>query len=348
MISGHFEPLLAIVRSMIIGSCEKRAGTASSVSKTQPMKKLVLVILLILPFASKALTRISVQNGNWNSPNTWSPVGVPQLSDDTIIVATDVYFSGQNIYFGNSLFRVAISGQLHGGSSDTVSFGGDVLEINGYTGGIGVLIVAANDSVVNNAQIEVNELIQSGTMINEGWVCVATQITTSDDFVNNGSVNCGSWINSGNVTGVQGQFCIAQNFINTDQISGSIDICDASPGGFGDINTGTISGSVTTCAVGPCMVCVVPGFSENVLEIGVLIMPHPVSSASLIVLETDLLQPNAASIFRITDVQGRIIREIYFTGNQLSFERTGMDAGLYFYSVMLPDGTGAAGKLLVE
>lgn len=312
------------------------------------MKKLILAILLALPFVSQALTRISVLNGNWNSPNTWSPVGVPQLSDDTIIVATDVQFLGQNVYFGNSLFKVAGSGQLHGGPSDTLTFGGDVLEVNGYTGGMGVLILGANDSAVNNAQIEVNELIQSGTMINHGWICVATQLTTSDDFINNGDVNCGSWVNSGTVTGIQGQFCIAQNFINTDQISGNIDICDASPGGLGDINAGTISGSVTNCAVGPCMVCVVPGFTENIIPVGVSIMPHPISSSSLVVLETELLQPNTESVFVIADIFGREVKRISFTGNQLSLDRTGLEAGLYFYLVGLPDGTIAAGKLLVE
>lgn len=312
------------------------------------MNKLILAILLILPFSSQALTRTSVQNGNWNNPTTWSPAGVPQLSDDTIIVATSVFLSGGNISFGNSLFKVATSGSLSGGLTDTLTFGGDVMEIRGYTS-LGVLILGANDSVVNYNQIEVNEFTQSGLMINNGLgICVTTQLITSDNFINNSSVSCDSWVNSGNVSGNQGRFCIAQNFINTDQISGNIDICDATPGGVGDVNMGTISGSVTTCAVGSCWDCLQPGFNENITDVGISVMPHPVTGTSLIVLETELLQLNIESIFRITDVQGRTIKEISFTGNQLSFDRTGVAAGLYFYSVSLPDGTNAAGKLLVE
>jgi hypothetical protein len=311
------------------------------------MKKLVLAVLLILPFTAGALTRTSVQNGNWNNPNTWTPVGVPQLTDDTIIVATDVYFSGQNVTFGNSLFRIAISGQLHGGPTDTITFGGDVFEVNGYTY-CGVIIVGANDSVVNNAQIEADELMQSGTMINNTWICVSTQLTTSDVFTNNGSVSCGNWVNSGLVSGSQGQFCIAQNFINTDQITGNIDICDATPGGFGDVNMGTISGSVTNCAVGPCAVCVVPGFSESMINLGVTIVPHPVQGVALIVFESEQMRPNSVSQFIVTDVQGRVVKEIFFTGNQFSFDRTGMDPGLYFYSVSIPDGSATAGKLMVD
>lgn len=313
-----------------------------------PMKKIVLAVLLSLPFVSNALTRVSVQNGNWNNPNTWSPVGVPLVSDDSIIVATDVYVVGQNIVFGNYLFRVAISGQLHGSSTDTLTFGGDVMEINGYTGGFGVMIVGAVDSVVNNSQIEVDELLQSGTMINNGWMCIATQLTTSDDFVNNGSVNCGNWINSGNVSGSQGQFCVALNFINSDQISGNIDICDASPGGFGDINVGTISGSVTTCAVGPCMNCVVPGFAEEVVNVGITIAPHPVTGVSQITFESVMLQPNTLSVFVVSDVQGRKVKEISFAGKTFVFDGESLESGMYFYSVQLTNGSVATGKIIVE
>lgn len=312
------------------------------------MKKIVLAILLILPFASQALTRTSVLNGNWSDPNIWSPVGIPQLSDDTIIVATSVFLTGGNIYFGNSLFKVATSGSLGGGPTDTLTFGGDVMEIRGYTS-LGVLIVGANDSVVNYNQIEVAELTQSGLMINNGLgICITSQLITSDVFINNTSVSCNGWVNSGIVSGNQGRFCIAQDFINTDQISGNIDICDATPGGMGDVNMGTISGSVTSCAVGSCWDCLQPGFNEDIINVGISIVPHPVSTVSLIVLETELLRVNTQSVFILSDVQGRTIKEISFTGNQLSFDRTGMESGLYFYSVILSDGSVASGKLLVD
>ncbi len=312
------------------------------------MKKLVLAILLIIPFASQALTRTSVLNGNWSDPNIWSPVGIPQLSDDSIIVATNVFFQGGNIYFGNSLFKVATSGSLAGGPTDTLTFGGDVMEIRGYTS-LCVLIVGANDSVVNYNQIDVVELTQSGLMINNGLgICVSSQLITSDDFINNTSVSCSNWANSGNVSGNQGRFCIAQNFVNVDQISGNIDICDATPGGLGDVNAGTISGSVTYCVAGSCWVCLMPGFDEIQNQSGVEIAPHPVCDASSIVFKTELLHPNTQSYFIITDVHGRTIKEISFTGNQLYIDRSGMESGMYFYSVILPDASIISGKMLID
>lgn len=318
------------------------------------MKKFVLFISIISSFSAHALTRTSIAQGLWSNPNIWFPVGVPTVADDTIIVATGVTFFGQNINFGNDLLHITTTGTLSGLNSDTLTFGGQNMIVGGGIGqgylGCGVLIVGASDSVFNAGQIEVQELMQSGTFFNHGSgrICVSVLLSTSDDFRNNGSVSAANWVNGAAVTGIGGKFCIAGNFINTDQITGSIDICDASPGGFGDQNMGTISGSVTNCAVSPCGSCVMPGFDETNVEIGISIAPHPVHVVSTIVFETELLRVNTQSVFVLSDVQGRIVKEISFTGNQLSFDRTGMESGLYFYSVMLPDGSVAAGKLLVD
>jgi hypothetical protein len=355
VISAVFDPETKFPRDWNMVHCEIAIADASLVqTKSQPMKKLLLALLLFSTFSAEAVTRTSIAAGAWTNPNIWFPVGVPTPADDTIIVATGVTFFGQNIYFGNDLFHITTTGTLNAFNTDTLTFGGQNMIVGGGLGqgylGCGVLIVGASDSVFNSGQIEVQELMQSGTFFNQGAgrVCVAALLSTSDDFVNNGSVSAGNWVNGAAVTGLGGKFCIAGNFINTDQITGSIDICDATPGGLGDQNMGTISGSVTNCAVGPCVSCVMPGFAENYVEVGVSIVPHPINSTSLILLETELLLPNTESVFRITDVQGRTIKEVSFTGHQLSLDRTGIDSGLYFYSVILSDGNLVAGKLLVD
>ena len=310
-------------------------------------KFLLFAYLFLAPLASNALTRISVQNGNWNSPNTWSPVGVPQPSDDSIVVATVVDFNGYNVNVGVPYFEVAVTGTLYGGVNDTLTFGGDVFLMNGGTFA-SVAIVGASDSAVVNFELIAGNLFQSGTMINNRWICISQQLTTSDDFINNESVACNDWINSGNVTGTQGQFCIAQNFINTDQISGSLDICDASPGGFGDINMGTIAGSVTNCAVGPCSSCPIPGFQEYVSTAVIRIAPHPVSSVALIQIEAENAGSNSQNTFTLTDVQGRVVAVVPFYGSSFIFDRRTIENGLYLYTLIQEGQVLTTGKLIIN
>ncbi len=320
-------------------------------SKTQPMKKFVLLFALSISFSfvGNALTRTSIAQGNWSDPFIWSPTGVPMLSDDTIIVATGVNFFGQNITFGNSLFWITNSGSLSGSNTDSLTFGGDYFLIEGYFG-VGFLSVGANDSMVNHDQIEVLEFLQSSLLVNQnaGRICVSVQLATSDDVVNNGSISSGMWINSAIVTGSGGQFCISGNFINSDAISGNIDICDASPGGFGDVNVGTIAGSVTYCQAGPCLSCVMPGIQESQLLSELTIQPHPVNSISLLELTGNSNYESSAKLFVVFDVSGRVVKTISFSGKQLYFDRTGIESGIYLYQVVAENVMVATGKLAVE
>lgn len=309
------------------------------------MRNFTLLLLFLVPFSLSAVTKTSIANGSWSNPTIWSPAGVPGPGDD-ITVNTAVTFN-QNISFGMQLFHITLSGSLIDMGSDSIMFGGDVFLIEGYLS-TSVLSVGAVDSVVNRSQIEVNELIQSGVMYNYNWICTAVQVMTSDNFINNGSVKTDMWVNSGVVTGNGGQFCIAGNFINTDQISGNIDICDASPGGFGDVNTGTISGSVTNCAAGPCPTCLLPGYPEYYQPSGVAIVPNPVVNVSTLVFEHPQMDLGTQNNLVITDVAGREIKRAVFTGRQATFDRTGLQSGMYFFSVISNGETIVASKILVE
>lgn len=311
------------------------------------MRNFTLLIVFLTPFSLFGLTRTSVVAGAWNNPSTWSPSGVPTPADDSIIVATGVTFFGQNIVFGNSVFRITSTGSLNAFNTDTITFGGDYFLNESYVG-CGVFVVGATDSAVNRGQMEFQEVLQSGTFINYGNVCIAMELATSDDVINNGDVSCDTWINGAVVSGNGGQFCIANNFINTDQISGNIDICDNTPGGFGDQNMGTISGSVTTCAAGPCGSCVQPGFAEYYQPSSVSVNPHPVNTISTFEFELPQMNDGSESDFIVTDVSGRVVKQITFSGNKFSFDRAGMESGVYLYSVVSTDKTLLTGKMIVQ
>lgn len=310
------------------------------------MRNFTLLILFLAPFSLSAVTKTSIAAGSWSNPAIWSPAGVPTAGDD-IIVNTGVTFFGMNINSGSALFHVTSNGSLNGLNTDTLTFGGDYFLNESYIG-CGMFAVGATDSVVNSGFMEFQEVAQSGTYLNYGNMCVAVLLATSDDFTNNGDVACDSWVNSGVVTGTGGQFCIVNNFINSDQISGTIDICDASPGGFGDQNLGTISPSVTNCAAGPCGSCIQPGFGENSAQINVTVAPHPVQSTSLFTFDLPQINDGSMNTFVVTDVAGRVVKSISFTGSRLEFDRSGMESGVYFYQLVKDHSIVLTGKMIVQ
>lgn len=312
------------------------------------MKKTILSLALVAgSFATvSALTRTSVVNGAWNNPATWSPAGVPALSDDSIVINTSVTYS-QNIQFGNTMFWVTANGTLIDLGTDTISFGGDYL-VNDHYLSAALIDFSANNSVVNNGQMEVSEFIQGGLFINQtgAAVCASVQLVTSGNFTNDGDVSCGMWVNGAVVTGNGGQFCVSGNFVNSDQIGGSIDICDATPGGMGDINVGTIAGSVTSCQSGPCQSCILASVDEIINETQVKISPNPVTANALV--ECTACGLNGSHRFIVTDVSGRVVKSVTYTGSQFVFDRTGMNSGMYFYLLLTEDGASASGKFIVE
>ena len=156
------------------------------------------------------------------------------------------------------------------------------------------------------------------------------------------------WINSGVVTGTGGQFCVSGNFINSDAISGNIDICDASPGGMGDVNVGTIATMVTYCQAGPCLSCIMPGIQEHQMLSELTIKPHPVNTISLLEFSGTINQESSMKLFIVYDVSGRIVRTNSFYGNQLYFDRIGIESGIYLYQVVVENVMIGAGKLRIS
>jgi hypothetical protein len=83
------------------------------------MKKLSL-LLFLLPFCAQGTVYTSVANGNWNTPTTWSPNGVPGSSDDVIINNTVSVTTTSPTTFANNI-TINSGGILTNSSGCTIS-----------------------------------------------------------------------------------------------------------------------------------------------------------------------------------------------------------------------------------
>jgi hypothetical protein len=312
------------------------------------MKKLIFFMSLAVPMLASGTIKTSVITGYWNDPNIWSPVGVPSSPSDTVFINSYVSFNALNVTCTATRLEISPNGQLASGAGGSYfTFNGNVFinnaQIQGYA-----LYTTVTDSTVNNGSIHIKYLTNTGMLINRSVICVDFSFTSGSSVINNAEIGCGNWTNSANVTGTQGRFCISQSFSNSASISGSIDICDASPGGAGDSNTGTIDSSVTLCAAGPCIACTSVGIEERVSIVEINIAPNPVTTVATITLKSVQVQVNAQLVFTLTDIHGRIVKTIPFSGNAVIFDRTGIENGLYFYGVVLPDSSVLSGKMLLN
>src|SRR4051812_35202023 len=75
-----------------------------------PGKVAVLLLSLLVSTAAMAInTKTATSNGNWSNPNTWSPVGVPQDTDNVVLsppanvtVTVDGDYTCRNLYIGDA------------------------------------------------------------------------------------------------------------------------------------------------------------------------------------------------------------------------------------------------------
>lgn len=314
------------------------------------MKKVIL--LLLCAFCcftnySYALTRTSIANGNWNNPAIWSPAGVPQITDDIIIINSNVNFS-QNIVHGTIEFRINQGASLVSTGQDTLTLGCATAIINGYLQ-CAVINSSTSDSTVNSGTIVAGEFVQGGTLVNNagGAMCISLGLFTSDVFVNNGSVNTASWVNSAQTSGA-GKYCIALSFVNSGDITGSGDVCDATPGGANDIDVGTIAQTITICQTGPCVVCGPAPNAVNEIEADVYaisVAPNPMNEQATFTIHTPV---NDDTWFELLNIQGQIIRTVNLTSTVFVLDRNELEAGIYLYRVVNNGVASKAGKLIVQ
>ncbi len=172
----------------------------------------------------------------------------------------------------------------------------------------------------------IQQLIVSGNFTNQiGGVMLTANLTTSNMLINDGDITCDNWTNGGGTaTGTTGKFCVAQCFINNASITGTVDVCDATPVFLCDFNLGTIAGTVTFCTVSPCATTV--GLAENQSDDDfVSVYPNPSSG----IFNIDV-KNNTFSV-QVMDVAGKVVLK---KNNAHVIDLTHQNEGIYFLTII--------------
>ncbi len=169
------------------------------------------------------------------------------------------------------------------------------------------------------------QLIISGNYDNKvGGVMVIGTLTTSNVLTNNGDISCNTWTHgSGTATGSTGKFCVASCFINSASITGTVDICDATPSTFCDINSGSIAGTVTYCTASPCAITV--DIAESIKSETIKIYPNPVKN------HLNIESKNIITKIEIFDISGKLIMEP--NTNLVSINLSELLSGIYYIRI---------------
>jgi hypothetical protein len=122
-------------------------------------------------------------------------------------------------------------------------------------------------------------------------------------------------------------------FINNATISGTLDICDQSPGGFCDLNMGTIAGTVTYCTVGACNV----GLEE--LETEVSIYPNPATSQITVRVDEAVQGMN----YIVTNVFGQQVMSGNLLNSASILDISFLPKGMYVLTI---EGTNVREKII--
>jgi hypothetical protein len=216
-------------------------------------------------------------------------------------------------------------------------------------GTIEVSFVMAFDSGFTNhtggtMNLSGSEYLAFDGIVNQtGAVIVAQNIVLSGMLINDGDITCVDLLNGeGTVTGNSGRFCVSGSFQNAGVLSGSIDICDSSPGGLMDFNFGTTGSGVTFCQAGMCSTT-----SNNELPTqeghGLNVYPNPCRTNGVLYFNYHM-EPSATMC--IYNSRGLLART-FVKSNLNQLELQGFSSGLYFLVITQRDLT-EKGLFIVE
>ncbi len=229
------------------------------------MKIITSFIITVLLCANlTAQTYTSVTNGNWTSPTTWTPTGVPTPGNN-VVINHDVIL---NTDFGNITGTITINN----GASLTEDIAGRNFMINGgrlfidgtmdisnfslqaglleITGTFNASLIYSSDSTENYGTINVDSLQNDGFINNyANGVVNALAILNNIEIYNAGIINVTNYLNNGDfindnelyVTNFTSAFwTINNNYIEFDDFTNSGDFQNngAIYGFFGFTNTG--------------------------------------------------------------------------------------------------------------
>lgn len=201
--------------------------------------------------------------------------------------------------------------------------------------GMSVASLYSNGTFTNTSLLNVNgSLYNSNNFTNSHQIVVDMNLLNGDTlfgtatFTNNsgGIISVGNdLLNSEDINGNGGKFCVQNQTSNSGAIAGTIDICDLTGGNI-DLNVGTVAGTVTFCS-NSCSI----GVTENQLQV-VQVYPNPFED--YIRIETGVTENIQCWLH---DAQGRLVAQTLFSGQGI-LEIPQAQSGVYMLTVRFSNG----------
>lgn len=200
------------------------------------MRSLVLPVVQFAALVAPAQVVQSVQSGPWNVPSTWDCSCVPG-SGQTVVVAHSVEIQG-SIQLMHPQVHVTPGAEITMSFPEAVTIATDLTN-DGHVLLIGTVLLIGQ--FTNNSFAEfVGELVSDGLIVNGPGALIQVE----GDLTNHDQLQGGGFV------------CVTDSVINTNTISGTLDLCDQSNTAqqppFIDSNSGTVAPTVTFCDLGPC------------------------------------------------------------------------------------------------
>ena len=229
-------------------------------AQTNDMKRTLLITaLLMATLGVYATTFTSVADGDWNDPQTWNPVGVPNITNsaawpgDNVIIGHAVSFTGdlrsakQSSVTINDGGSLNVSGTLEIANNNNSTF---TLTSNGSLDCGNLLISTCCNSVTLNGTLVTTDFSFTGSIP----VSIGGMVTVNGDFNGgtNSSINFtgGTFTVAGSTTaGGSVQFLVdggAQLSLGDLSLTGNADIIGVGSGGSIGFNTISMANGSTS------------------------------------------------------------------------------------------------------
>ena len=204
-----------------------------------------LVLSITLVFNTYAITYTSTQNGNWTSPTTWTPMGVPAPGDDAII-NHNVILNTSFAYTSGSITVNATGSLVQDNSTRDIWLNGaNAAFTNSGTTTLRNLLLS-DGTFTNSGVLTFNSAANFITMNNPGGINCIDSLYNDGTVNNNGTINVVTFYNNdliNNYGTIQGMSVVVDSLWNEGDFfnfSGASLLADSATNNGNFTNTGNV------------------------------------------------------------------------------------------------------------
>lgn len=287
------------------------------------MRIFPVLLLLFAPSLIRAQVIATVQNGPWTNPSTWDCNCVP-APGDSLVITHSVEITG-DLTFSFPQVQVTTTGELTMSFPATVILGGTFI-IEGH-----VLLMGW----ISNAGGSID--------VSGSFELIGVFSTDGDIVMDGGTMQVeGDLINYMSISG-DGSICVYDSTNNQGTITGTVDICDATPttstAPIVDLNSGTIAGTVTYCTNSACAFAGV----EEAWADAVTAYPNPAGRTMTV---SGL--GGIKGLLLVRDATGRAVHELRLTGLEGGVQITAPAAGIFSLEIRTAVGSKSLKLIFAE